>query len=169
MKNKLTILLVSMIVLVIAVFVVAQTQSELEAELSNLTQGLVDANYSWLVNYAGEVSNIFVENYSCNSTGYETSKVLTEGVHDLLFEFGGANATAHNFASYRTWFNSSWTYKKDITIDYTKVNGSQVNFPVLINTTDTDLITKAQADGDDIVFADSNDDKLDHEIEYYNS
>ncbi|MBU4069594.1 MAG: DUF2341 domain-containing protein, partial [Nanoarchaeota archaeon] len=74
-----------------------------------------------------------------------------------------------NVTEYTDWYNSSWLYKKDITIDYTKVNGSQVNFPILINITDTDLRDDAQADGDDIVFINSTGDKLDHEIEFYNS
>lgn len=79
----------------------SQLQTESEegfSELEQLESELVSEGYEWLINYTGDVSNIFLENYSCNSTGYETSKVLTEGVHNLLFEFGGANATAHNFA-----------------------------------------------------------------------
>lgn len=67
------------------------------------------------------------------------------------------------------WFNSSWQYKKNITINHSKVNGSQTNFPVLINLTDTDLRDNAQADGDDIVFTNSTGSQLDHEIEYFNS
>ncbi|MCK4650071.1 DUF2341 domain-containing protein, partial [Candidatus Pacearchaeota archaeon] len=112
------------------------------------------------------VKSIFVENYSCNSTGYYTVKVLTPGIHDQLFDFGGINASAHNLAS--DWFNSSWTYKKDITINHSKVNGSQVNFPVLINLTDTDLRDDALSNGDDIVFTNSTGIQLDHEIEYFN-
>ncbi|MFH1822753.1 MAG: DUF2341 domain-containing protein, partial [Patescibacteria group bacterium] len=67
------------------------------------------------------------------------------------------------------WWNDSWLYRKQITIDHTKVASNLTNFPVLISTTDADLITKAQTDGDDIVFTDANDIKLPHEIESYNS
>jgi hypothetical protein len=42
------------------------------------------------------------------------------------------------------WYNASWAYRKNITIDHNKVNGTQTNFPVLINVTDDDMKTKAQ-------------------------
>jgi hypothetical protein len=42
-----------------------------------------------------------------------------------------------------------------------------VNFPVLINITDTDLRDNAQSDGDDIAFTSSSDVQLNHEIELY--
>ncbi|MCK5062327.1 MAG: DUF2341 domain-containing protein, partial [Candidatus Aenigmarchaeota archaeon] len=65
--------------------------------------------------------------------------------------------------------NGIWKYRKNIIIDYTKVNGIQIDFPLLINITDTDLTDHAQSDGDDIAFTDSGGSKLDHEIEFYNS
>ena len=51
-------------------------------------------------------------------------------------------------------FNSGWQYRKAITINHTKVTGDSplLNFPVLIDITDTDLSSKAQDDGDDIIF-----------------
>ena len=66
------------------------------------------------------------------------------------------------------WWDNSWFYRKTLTIDHTKVAGSLTNFPVLVDVTDTDLSAKAQSDGDDVVFTDSSDDKLNHEIELYN-
>ena len=71
--------------------------------------------------------------------------------------------------THSSWWNSTWTYKKNITINHSKVNQTQTNFPVLIDLTDADLITKAQADGDDIAFTNSTGSQLDHEIEYFNS
>lgn len=70
-----------------------------------------------------------------------------------------------------TWFNSSWQYRKEITIDYNQVAGSanHSNFPVLIKTTDTDLRDNALSNGHDILFTDDSDVKLSHEIESYNS
>ncbi|MBE3136010.1 MAG: DUF2341 domain-containing protein, partial [Thermoplasmata archaeon] len=62
-----------------------------------------------------------------------------------------------------------WQYRKEITIDHTKVAGNLTDFPVLIHITDPDLASKAQQDGDDIYFADLLDTKLNHEIESYNS
>jgi hypothetical protein len=49
-------------------------------------------------------------------------------------------------------FTQGWLYRKQITIDHTKVSGTLVDFPVLISTTDCDLQVKTQTDGDDILF-----------------
>lgn len=48
-------------------------------------------------------------------------------------------------------FEYGWQYRKSITIDHTEVAGDLDSFPVLFSTTDPDL-TKAQADGDDLLF-----------------
>jgi hypothetical protein len=61
----------------------------LEVLCGNQTQ-----NYTWT-----SESKAFIEDYSCDETGYETSKVLTEGGHYLLFEFGNVTARAQNAAS----------------------------------------------------------------------
>jgi len=66
------------------------------------------------------------------------------------------------------WWNPNWPYRKLITIDYTKVDGDLASFPVLISlASDSDLAAHAQTDGDDIVFTDGDNNKLDHEIEQY--
>jgi hypothetical protein len=66
------------------------------------------------------------------------------------------------------WYNTNWLYRKQLTIDFTKVGGPLTNFPVLVNRTDAALITKAQSDGDDILFTDSDGTtKLNHEIESF--
>jgi hypothetical protein len=73
---------------------------------------------------------------------------------------------------------TSWSYRKAITIDHTKVSGTGnlANFPVLINlSADTDLAANAKSDGSDILFTNSSvawntgtsNDKLAHEIETY--
>ncbi len=68
------------------------------------------------------------------------------------------------------WWNQSWNNRKMITIDHTKVISDVYNFPILINITDSDLKNRAQSDGDDIVFIDSNNkDKYSHEIELYDN
>lgn len=70
-----------------------------------------------------------------------------------------------------SWWNCSWPYCKRITIDHTKVESTQTNFPVLLHqTTDSDLATYAQSDGGDIVFVDRcNNSQYKHEIEKYES
>ncbi|NTV30970.1 DUF2341 domain-containing protein [candidate division WWE3 bacterium] len=71
-----------------------------------------------------------------------------------------------------SWYSSSWSFRKKLVIDESKVSGSSdlINFPVLVSRIDTDLKSNAQSDGDDIVFTSSDGStKLDHEIESYNS
>ena len=71
----------------------------------------------------------------------------------------------------RSWWDDSWPYRKLITIDHTKVDSNQNNFPVLIySPTDSDLSNHAQNDGDDITFILYSDTtKLNHEIEFFDS
>jgi hypothetical protein len=67
------------------------------------------------------------------------------------------------------WAYDSYKYRKQITIDATKVSADLTNFPVLIDLYDTDLhdSAKVQADGDDLVFTTPSGVKLDHEIELF--
>lgn len=44
-------------------------------------------------------SSVFYPDYSCNETGYETSRVITSGVHKLEFSFGEAVDYAFNDAA----------------------------------------------------------------------
>ena len=65
---------------------------------------------------------------------------------------------------------SAWNYRKQISLNSSKVSSSLDQFPVLISITDTDLKNKAQSNGDDIVFTDwDGKSKLHHEIESYNN
>jgi hypothetical protein len=67
-------------------------------------------------------------------------------------------------------FDYNWLYKKEITIDYTKVEEDLENFPLLFSVVDDDLKNYAKVDGSDIVF--TNQDKtikFKREIEDYNS
>jgi hypothetical protein len=57
-------------------------------------------------------------------------------------------------------------YKKDITIDHTMVDADLTDFPLLIDIYDTDLKTKVQNDGDDIIFK-SGEKTLPHEIDLF--
>lgn len=69
------------------------------------------------------------------------------------------------------WWNAEWNYRKLITINATKISGTLVNFPVLLQLTDSDLAAHAQSTGNDIVFIfySDNTTKFNHEIEYYSS
>ncbi len=48
--------------------------------------------YEWVDNM------VFINDYNCDETGYETSFVITEGKHVLEFDFGGIKRYARNFA-----------------------------------------------------------------------
>src|SRR3989338_8240557 len=77
----------------------------------------------------------------------------------LLLIFSGSVTAASSY--------SSWGYRKQITLNHTKVFEDLTDFPVLIRIDDSDLAIRAQPDGDDIIFVGSNGEKLAHEIEYY--
>ena len=51
-------------------------------------------NYTWTDN-----NEVFVQDYNCSNTGYETSLELTPGEHHLEFIFGDQVAYAHNDAN----------------------------------------------------------------------
>ena len=57
-------------------------------------------------------------------------------------------------------------YRKDLTIDHTKVSSNLENFPVLVDIYDSDLKTDAQTDGDDIKFM-LGSDTLNYELEVF--
>jgi hypothetical protein len=72
------------------------------------------------------------------------------------------------------WYDASWAYRKQITIDHNSIPSTLTNFTVLINTTDADWRDTAngghvaQSDGGDILFtASDGTTKLAHEIEKY--
>ncbi|MFQ6071049.1 MAG: DUF2341 domain-containing protein, partial [Candidatus Aminicenantales bacterium] len=68
-----------------------------------------------------------------------------------------------------TELSIDFQYQKQIVIDASKVEANLTDFPVLIYlASDSDLASKAQDDGDDIMFSDSAGNKLSHEIEYFN-
>ncbi len=97
------------------------------------------------------------------SATYTWTVTATDGTH--------WTNTTYTFATqtFYPWWNNTWQYRKPITIDRNKVLANQSNFSILIDITDADLPYKAQNDGDDIVFIDSNSNKLTHEIELYNN
>lgn len=84
------------------------------------------------------------------------------------------NAAASGGAA---WYNASWTYRRPITIDHTKVatSSSLSNFPMLFSVTDSELKYTSfggrvgNTDGTDMLFTDSSGTKLNHEIEKYSS
>jgi len=73
-------------------------------------------------------------------------------------------------AATNAWWDCNWSYAKKITIDHTKVQADQTNFPVLLyEGSDADLADYAQENGNDIVFVDRwNLTQYNHELEKFN-
>jgi hypothetical protein len=67
------------------------------------------------------------------------------------------------------WYNSSWLYRQNITINHSAVSDTLTNFPVLINISSTYLKSSpVQSNGNDILFTFSDGTtKLPHEIENF--
>ncbi len=92
-----------------------------------------------------------------------TTEYNNQNLPSTFYALGNAEGVT------KTWYNYSWTCRKPITIDYTKVTGAQTEFPVLISlTSDAGLASGAQTDADDILFTYGGT-KLSHEIEKYTS
>ncbi|MFX0134438.1 MAG: DUF2341 domain-containing protein, partial [Candidatus Hodarchaeota archaeon] len=110
---------------------------------------------------------------------YYTSNFKDDNVPDVPDDFNIINGTLEEpygdlslVDNSNAIFTSNYgfNYRKQITIDHTKVDSTLSNFPLMVSITDTDLASKAQNDGDDIYFTQSDGiSKLDHEIEYYNN
>jgi len=66
-------------------------------------------------------------------------------------------------------FDDGWNFRKKITVNHSMVAGDLSDFPVLISLIDSDLASKAQVDGDDVLFMDGSGvaDRLFHEIEFF--
>ena len=67
---------------------------EEDLELLEVRCGDEVLDYTWI----DETNSILIENYSCDKTGYETSRVHTYGKHHLEFRFGDDVDYAHNLA-----------------------------------------------------------------------
>ncbi|MDD5337712.1 MAG: hypothetical protein PHS02_04485, partial [Candidatus ainarchaeum sp.] len=86
--------------------------------------------YAWLgTGCLNEECSIFVENYSCGGTAYETSKVLSAKKHVLRFGFGDEIAYAYNDAA-------NITINSIILNSSSGTNSTRENLTVYVNATD---------------------------------
>jgi len=70
----------------------------------------------------------------------------------------------------QSWYDRDWNYRKSFTINHTFVDGSLSGFPFLVDLVeDSDLVTYAQADFDDVVFVDSDNNLLPFEFDCFNA
>jgi len=151
--------------------------TEVPASLSELRFTLTDYQHD-LMNYtvttypdigSNSALNIGNGKYTVNvsnlqySTTYTWIVSVTDGSH--------RTNTTYTFTteSLSPWWNAAWQHRKAIVIDHNKVVANLENFPILVDIIDSDLREKAQPYGNDIVFADINGVKLNHEIELYDN
>ncbi|MFA5103132.1 MAG: DUF2341 domain-containing protein, partial [Candidatus Thermoplasmatota archaeon] len=120
------------------------------------------------------VNGFIIDSKNLSPESEDATRPLTSPFGDTDSE--GFNIAAQEqkpvspFNTSDPWWNDSWMFRKEITIDHTKIATDLSEFPVLISlTSDADLAAKAQADGDDLVFTDKTMNTLNHEIELYNS
>jgi hypothetical protein len=120
---------------------------------------------------------------SSTGTVYVSSVAVSSNLtlKAIAYKTGMTDSTvstaAYTINSGPPWYNNSWTHRKAITIDHTKVSGASnlTNFAVLFSVTDANLKTVAnggsvgKSDGTDILFTAADAvTKLSHEIERYN-
>ncbi|MFX1416246.1 MAG: DUF2341 domain-containing protein, partial [Promethearchaeota archaeon] len=89
------------------------------------------------------------------SDGWISTEFKNQDNPDAFYSFGAEQLLSPSFS-----------YKKDILVDHTKVNSDLTDFAVLIDIYDSDLRTKAQSDAHDIIFK-SGDSTLPYEIEVF--
>ena len=127
-------------------------------------QGNTHWTYNWTDTSTAGVYNI-TEAFVNDSTGQQNRTSWAQAAWFNVTVGGAATCTPSTGGA---WFNAAWDKRKSICINESQIVASHLNFPVLINITDTNLTTLAQADGDDILFANDTV-QFAHEIEYFNA
>ncbi|MGV8162089.1 MAG: DUF2341 domain-containing protein, partial [Candidatus Nanoarchaeia archaeon] len=143
---------------------------DFQKDKMNITFEINDGS-GWITlqTYTNQSAGIF----SANTAGFvsEYDSVYSWRV-TTVDDIGNTNQQIYSFRTLEptAWNVPGWSFRKQITIDKTKVNGELSNFPVLIELIDVNMIGKTQADGDDILFKSYDGlTKFDHEIELFDS
>jgi len=159
------------------------------ASTSNIDPGLSDENTAFVLGELKDTSNqtagMLLSSTQFTEIEYcigATANVTRPETYYFRLTNAGTPLDSYiiygrvNVGSSGPWFDFNWPYRKLLRIDCSRVAGDLANFPVLINTTDENLIFSgsphavnhvAQSDGGDIVFTTDNGVKLDHELEKY--
>jgi predicted ribosomally synthesized peptide with SipW-like signal peptide len=151
MKKKLTAIIASCIMVIVAITTATVTLasfSDSETATANLFTAGTPAKWT-------QTTRSDFENGLLN--GVDTAS----NPDNVVLSAAGTNS----------WYNSSWNYRKKITIAHTRVSSDLSGFPVLINlSADSDLHTYALSSANDILFTSADGTtKLAHEIERYTS
>ena len=142
----------------------------------NVTDGYDWINESYyFVTEVQEANNPPTQSGEVPSNG-STDISLTPNLYVLCNDVDASdemNATwwSNSTIASENWYDTTFNNRKLITINSSQIVSTLTNFPVLISIADSDLISHAQPDGDDIFFVlySDNSTKLNHEIEKYTS
>ncbi|MCX6764571.1 MAG: DUF2341 domain-containing protein [Candidatus Nealsonbacteria bacterium] len=141
------------------------------------TASTTQKGFRWGTTLGGPYPNIWTQTGTWGAGGYSSSTTGLTSCTNYYYRGIAYNSvgwsTATNEIQFKTtgcdWYDP-WLFRKKITIDRTKVAADLIDFPVLISTISADLSSKAQYDGDDILFTLSDGiTKVPHEIEKYAS
>jgi hypothetical protein len=142
--------------------------------------GVDDKSSSWgTIGSVGSLQNS--ANFRLNGHSSPSNEDMFDGMLDevrisraarsagwILTEFNNQNdpASFYNVGPEKALASVEFAYSKDIVVNHAEVEEDLTGFPLLIDIFDTDLRTKVQSDGDDIVFEASGM-QLPHEIELF--
>lgn len=118
------------------------------------------------------VSNIhFVQNVMKHGYWEYDVPINSSGKWDMFIKLS-SDTWQYAFSNNRIvhldpWWNSSWSYMKQLTINHSYVDSGLVNFPILVQSSDTSMLSKMD-DGDSLRFTNvANDSEYNFEIEYF--
>jgi len=142
------------------------------AAISLGTTEFVEAEYSIIAassaqgkNYCFRLTNAGSTDYYFDYTTYpEASIPKLEQIHYRWRNDNGGEGDA------TSWYNASWSYRKKITIDHTKVEGDHSSFPVLVHldSSETDFWSHC-SNKNEVVFTQADGTtKLKREVETFN-
>jgi PKD repeat protein len=139
----------------------------LTVQFTDGSTGTAPLTYEWDFNNDGLIdSTVKNPSYEYADTGIYTVKLTVRNAigsdEEVKMDYITVNPNP-------PWYSCDWSYRKNITIDKSRVSGTLSDFPVLINLdSDNDLRNGTRSDGYDILFTTSDGTtKLPHEIETY--
>jgi hypothetical protein len=141
---------------------------QLIATDTSITSGNIDSSRSlklsedWSSSYhfKGLIDEIHLSNVA-RSAAWISTEYNNQYDPDSFYSMGSEE-------EYQNWWaDASFSKRKYIVIDKDKVSGDLSNFPILVDLYDSDFRTDVQADAADLMFTDSSNTKLAHEIELF--
>ncbi|MHA2325297.1 MAG: DUF2341 domain-containing protein, partial [Promethearchaeota archaeon] len=118
---------------------------------------------AWSAEWEGQLDEIRVSDIGRSGDWIET-EYANQGDPNSFYSVSSEESYGSD-----DWAFKVFRFRRNITFDSTQVSADLTNFPVLIEIFESDLhsLENVQADGDDIIFVDSSNTKLNHEIEYF--